>query len=364
MYWLNLICSLTISLIALTSASDTQCPLVPSLENFQIGSPQGGVQGSLQRMVPMPTSSSDRRPNKNTFRLMQYNVEWLFTDYYSNAKCPGSGCPWSNSSQATTHMNYVSQVISSLDPDFINLCEVEGCDELNQLTKIVGSEYLPYLIQGTDSATGQNVGIITKIDPVVNLYRDESRYTYPIPGSKCGYTGSSGTSGISKHYITELKLNGLNVAVLGLHLLAYPTDTTRCAEREAQAMVAQEIIIKYLNLGYEIVVLGDLNDYDGQVLDANDSIPTSQVLQILKTDGKLVTASSWIPQDTRYTNWWDKDGSCKSSSDEFTMIDHILITPGLSKKITGAFVYHGYQEFCGTYNSDHYPVIVDFDFSS
>ncbi len=318
---------------------DTQCPIIPS-------------------------NPSDRRLDKSTFRLMQYNVEWLFTDYYSNAKCPGSGCPWSNSSEASTHMDWVSKVIDELQPDYVNLCEVEGCDELNELVQTLGSgnSYNPYLIKGTDSSTGQNVGLITRIDPVVNLYRDESRYTYPIPGSKCGYTGAEETSGVSKHYITELKINGFNIAVIGLHLLAYPTDPTRCAEREAQAMIAQKNIYKYLGLGYEVIALGDLNDFDGQVLDSNNSVPISQVLEILKCGGQLVTTTTWIPQETRFTNWWDKDGSCVSTPNEFSMIDHILVTPGLASKVKGTFVYHGYEEFCGTYNSDHYPVIVDFEF--
>lgn len=354
MGWLNfslVLLSLTLGLVN----GDTQCPTVPSIP-------------------------SDRRADKSTFRLMQYNVEWLFTDYYSNAKCPGSGCPWSNSSEALTHMDWVSKVIDTLQPDYVNLCEVEGCDELDQLVQTLGSEnsYIPYLIKGTDSSTGQNVGLITRVDPVVNLYRDESRYTYPIPGSACGYTGAQGTllknstnflngqsestSGISKHYITELKMNELNIAVIGLHLLAYPTDPTRCAEREAQAMIGQQIASKYLQNGYEVIVLGDLNDFDGQVLDSNNSVPTSQVLEILKCGGQLVPTSSWIPQESRFTNWWDKDGSCVSTPNEFTMIDHILVTPGLASKVKGAFVYHGYEEFCGTYNSDHYPVIVDFEF--
>ncbi len=32
-------------------------------------------------------------------------------------------------------------------------------------------KYKPYLIKGTDTATGQNVGIITKIDPSSNMQR-------------------------------------------------------------------------------------------------------------------------------------------------------------------------------------------------
>ena len=41
------------------------------------------------------------------------------------------------------------------------------------------------------------------------------------------------------------------------------------------------------------------------------------------------------------------------------MIDHILITPGLQEKFINAYIYHGYDEYCGTYNSDHYPVILE-----
>ena len=330
---------LIISLIQLTTTitnADTQCPIVSqSIKNNTIIS---------------------------NFRLVQYNVEWLFTDYYSNSKCPGSGCPWANTSQAFTHMDYVSNVIEKLNPDYINLCEVEGCDELNQLNNLLNSNYKPYLIKGTDTSTGQNVGLLTKIDPNLNLYRDESRIEYPISNSQCGYVGNSSTTGLSKHYITEMTINKYNVAIIGLHLLAYPTDPSRCAQREAQALIVQNIINKYLDLEYEIIVIGDLNDYDGEILDANNSKPTSQVLQILKTNDKLKSISNFISQDQRYTCWWDQDESCKSSPNEFSMIDHILLTPNLYLHVNSAFVYHGYDEFCGTLNSDHYPVIVDFVF--
>ena len=30
----------------------------------------------------------DRRQDKNKLRLMQYNVEWFFLDYYSGSDCP------------------------------------------------------------------------------------------------------------------------------------------------------------------------------------------------------------------------------------------------------------------------------------
>ena len=205
---------------------------------------------------PTPVKNDDRRNDPTKFRFIQYNTEWLFIDYCSSSQCPGSGCPWKNTTEAETHLEYVSTVIHDLQPDMINICEVEGCDELKMLIEdMETTEYIPYLIKGTDTSTGQNVGMLTKIDPIKPLYRTEERVSYPIPHSTCGYTGASSTTGVSKHYITEININDIPTAVIGTHLLAYPTDVQRCAQREAQAQVLQNVIIQYIKkrvLNYSI----------------------------------------------------------------------------------------------------------------
>ena len=317
---------------------------------------------------PYVTTIDDRRSNKERLRLVQYNVEWLFIDYYSPMNCPGSGCSWINQSEAETHMNYVSNVVKELNPDIINFCEVEGCDELNILKdKLNDNTYMPYLKKGTDTSTGQNVGMLTRVDPLINLYRSELKYNYPIPGSNCGYNGSVGSSGVSKHYITEFKFNGYNVAFIAAHLLAIPTDPTRCAEREAQASVLQNVIFSYVNKEYEVIMLGDFNDYDAEVLDINDNKPTSRVLDILKgyqgeLSGlyELYNVADEITKNERYSDWWDSDDNCNTSSQkDYSMIDHILVTDGIKNNIDNVFIYHGYNEYCGKYNSDHYPLVID-----
>ena len=44
------------------------------------------------------------------------------------------------------------------------------------------------------------------------------------------------------------------------------------------------------------------------------------------------------------------------------MIDHILVTDFLRKKIFNTFMYHNYKEYCGKYDSDHFPVVIDLIF--
>tara|TARA_Y100001970_G_scaffold228967_1_gene283819 strand:- start:9687 stop:10580 length:894 start_codon:yes stop_codon:yes gene_type:complete len=296
---------------------------------------------------------------------MQYNVEWLFLDYYKNSDCPGNGCTWKNKTMANTHIQYISNVINKFNPDIINLCEVEGCDELNMVIKNTSNNYNPYLIKGTDTSTGQNVGMLTKLDPINELYHITDTYHYPISNSKCNYNGS-GNVGVSKNYVSLFKWNDINVAFISIHLLAYPTDHERCSKREAQAKIIENLIIDYTNKNYEIFIIGDFNDYDNDIMDINNSKPISQVLDIIK--GKqndvynLTNVAYNVPQKYRYTNWWDKNNNCYATMDEFVLIDHILVSDLLLSKIKDVYIYHGYTESCDRLNSDHYPIIIDIDY--
>jgi endonuclease/exonuclease/phosphatase family metal-dependent hydrolase len=226
--------------------------------------------------------------------------------------------------------------------------------------------YMPYLKKGTDTSTGQNVGMLTRIDPIVSLYRSEEKYSYPIQGSKCGYSGT-GSTGASKHYITEFKLDSMNIAFIGAHFVAIPTESSRCAQREGQASVLQPVIADYISRDYEVIVLGDLNDFDWEVLDVNSNKPTSQVLNILKGNFgdyagkyKLISVAENVVQSERYSDWYDSDDNCNTqSSKDYSMIDHVLVTSGIKNKISNVFFYHAYPEYCDTYNSDHYPVVID-----
>ena len=314
------------------------------------------------------SSSNYTNLNKNSIRIMQYNVEWLFLDYYKPMDCPGNGCTWVNESQANSHLEYVARVIDEISPDIINLCEVEGCDELQAVNKqLKNNIYQTYLLNGTDTSTGQNVGLLTKYSPILNLQRSNSKFQYPVPNSKCGYTGNPGNSSVSKHYFTEFKLGNFDLVLIGVHLLAQPIDPERCAKREAQALVIQEIVYNFIQKKKEVIVIGDMNDFDNKIPDVNSNKPNSMVLDILKgmkgqyaNSYQLFSVGEIIPQEKRFSDWWDSDNNCSTSQEnDYSMIDHLLVTPNLKSKIKKAFVYQNYSEYCGKMNSDHYPLIID-----
>jgi len=310
-----------------------------------------------------------------SLRIVQYNSEWLFMDPYKTASgyCPGEGCVWKTSNDAAIHMDCVSNVLQTLNADIVHLCEVESINELTMLG--LSSDYKQYLVQSTDSATGQNVALLSRVDFTVEAYRVETKTNYPLVGNHCGYNGVSGMEGVSKHMITEFNWTftqgtaqePIQIALIGAHLLAQPYDPERCVKREAQASVLRSVLESYLAKGYEVILLGDLNDFD--TYDVSNQ-PISRVLSILKGDDEtcmeqntcLYNLADWLDEKEKYSNWWDSDGNCTTNSaKDYSLIDHILVSNGLLDFVSDVSIYHGYDIYCGKYDSDHYPVIVDFD---
>lgn len=141
----------------------------------------------------------------------------------------------------------------------------------------------------------------------------------------------------------------------------------RCAEREAQAQVLQNVIFNYIKKGYEVIVLGDFNDYDAEIPDTNNNKPISHVLSTLKGSSgshkglySLMSVGDCISQETRFSDWYDENNNCVSSETEFSQIDHILLSKYLYDHLVEVFMYQGYEQSCSSLVSDHYPVVADF----
>jgi hypothetical protein len=109
--------------------------------------------------------------------------------------------------------------------------------------------------------------------------------------------------------VTVFSLGGMQVAFFGLNLPGPPSNyPPACSRREAQAAVVQSLVRQALQDGQEVVVCGDMNDYDGRYLDQNSHVPQSRVLRMLQdVDGdgvdELANIASLIDPSQRYTAW-------------------------------------------------------------
>lgn len=309
-----------------------------------------------------PITFNDNRSNSKQWKLAQFNVEWLFTEPYSS--CPGI-CTWNNSQEEWKHLDTIQNVLDEIDADTIHLCEVQSCTQLDQVKP--SDVYTSYMIEGKDTSTGQNVGLLTKIDPIVPVTRTEAKYDYPIQNSNCGYD-KSGSEGVSKHLITDFMIANTKIRLIGAHLLSQPNDPEACSKREAQALVLQETISDAIQNGFEVVLIGDLNDFDNEIPDINNNTPNSVVLDILKGNNgtnnnyTLYSVGDMVNKSERYTEWYDANENCVVDQSDFSTLDHILVSKTLYNYIIDVEYKHLYKQSCNTYESDHYPVVITFEF--
>lgn len=357
----------------------------------------GPAHGKALASIDCPRSPAypiDRRETSDRLRVVTFNAEWLFlSDAVGSggrkpattaANCPGSGCTWETDEEARNHLLHVAQVLDRLNADVVVLQEVQSCGVMETLRAALPrqAQYRSFMVRGTDTATGQNVGLLTKVDPYNPLTRVSSRVDWPVPGSQCGYTSNTTlSSGVSKHFFTTIQVKQRRIGLVGLHLLAMPVMPSRCAQREAQAAVIRDAIF---NGGFaseieDLIVFGDINDYDGDVLDVSDNTPTSRVIHFLggqevppaaaetqvQTQQSaapflLHNIASFVSKAQRYTAWYDRNGNCiDDGGPEHTSIDHTFVSSSLFQRVQNAFIDHSYEACCKCPYSDHWPVVVD-----
>ena len=272
----------------------------------------------------------------------------------------------------------VAAVIEAINPDILNLVEATSKDSVDLLVKILHekglTDYHGYHVESNDSFTSMDVALISKIAPdeidgasIRTMYSEIDdptwRETYRVIGRNGKASNRNGS--ISRNAVYLLTVGGYQLGFLGLHLKSNPSDDTANAQRSAQAKIAQRIIRKEItSRGYLPIVLGDLNDYDPDVPDRDDTRDTAtMVLRDIKDfdsgqDGdELVNVATLIPrQADRYTSFWDRnENGARDPYDVFTMIDHILLPKELIPLVKRAFIFHSVD----LDTSDHRAIVVD-----
>jgi exonuclease III len=209
-------------------------------------------------------------------------------------------------------------------------------------------------VTGTDTFTGQDVALLTRIDPENDAIQRDDRQ------------GQAGTvrKAVSKNYQAKLSVDNTKIALIGLHFLAFPLNQSRRLEREAQADAMRQVALEFRAQGFRPIVLGDFNDYDGDAdsRDHRDNMPVTNVLRNLKAmdpgdpADNLVNASTFVPKAVRYTAFHDANRNGQVDfPNEVTSIDHILLAPELAERVDVVEIPHDHDP---RQVSDHFPVVA------
>ena len=283
-------------------------------------------------------------------RVATFNGEFLFDGEgdEGEATFPWKGDP----DKARAHRAAVGSVVRQLDADVLLIPETENLNALQLMVDEVLSDqgYTAYLIDGRDSFTGQDVGLLSRV-PVDTLGRVDDQL--PVGLSDRLY-------GVSKNIWARMTLAGTPVTLVGIHFLARPDDPERSDRRETQAEVIRQFVAQEAAAGREIILLGDVNDFDDQALDRRGSTPITNVMERLKAVGPgpeddLINVLSDVPQADRFTSFYDRNANDQFEEGEFSAIDHLLLSPALYRRVREVRYVHSFDP---REVSDHFPIVV------
>lgn len=328
----------------------------------------------LLSLAAVPAASFGEEAKSTHVRIVAFNAEIL----HAPGVRAGQLSKYRFDYARARHIERVADLIETLNPDVLNLAEVTSREAVDAIVAILHdkglTDYRGYHVESNDTFTGMDVALITKVEPdlvdgkpIRTIYSEEDDPTWRQAYSFTGYSGDrlTRTASLSRNSVYFLTIAGHKLGFLGLHLKSNPEDEYSNAQRTAQAKLAVRVVrSEIVKRGYLPFVLGDLNDYDPDVPDRDETRdPATKVLKMLKDydqdqpGDELLNVASKIPrQEDRYTSHWDwNENGAHDPQDVFTMIDHILLPKELAPYITRAFICRT----VGLDTSDHYPVVVD-----
>ena len=272
----------------------------------------------------------------------------------------------------------VAAVIEAINPDILNLVEVTSKEGVEYLVRILHekglTQYQGYHVENHDDYTSMDVALISKIAPDVitgnyihTFFSEENDLIWRQKYTTQGRNGESLelTAGIPRHVVYYITIGEHKLGFLGLHLKSNPSSKFANDRRSAQSIVAQRILQKEIvSRNYLPIVLGDINDFDPDVPDQDDSQDTqTNVVRNLKDfdynqeGDELDNVARLIPRVAdRYTAFWDRnENGVRDPYDVFSMLDHIFLPKQYMPYVKRAFIFHS----IALETSDHYAVVVD-----
>lgn len=201
------------------------------------------------------------------FRAMTINTEWLWTPF--DKKVDGSLKHLRDMSETDylEELRFYAAQIQARSIDIVALSEIENeqvADELVRAlntkgNKEVGQKWQSYFKQGRDTATGQDVAIISKLSYVEGSLTD---FNFPS-----GFIAGAGKAKkLSKIVGAQFWINDINsrkkLGVITAHLLSKRHENKKKAtNREKQALGVKKAVERFRHDSDALIVMGDFNDY-------------------------------------------------------------------------------------------------------
>tara|TARA_R110001592_G_scaffold135779_4_gene352258 strand:- start:1470 stop:2282 length:813 start_codon:yes stop_codon:yes gene_type:complete len=193
---------------------------------------------------------------------MTINTEWLWTPF--DKKVDGSLKHLKDMSETDylAEISFYKKHIQAKNIDLVALSEIENEQVASDIARELGSDWKVYFKQGRDTATGQDVAIISRLAYVEGSLTD---FNFPA-GFIAGEGKAKKLSKIVGAQFWLDKSNGsrsekFKLGVITAHLLSKRNENKHKAiKREKQALGLKQAIEHFRQVSDGLIVMGDFND--------------------------------------------------------------------------------------------------------
>jgi len=191
--------------------------------------------------------------------VMAINAEWLWTP--KDGKPDGARVRIRDMSLSkyNQEIRYYSSLIGRTDTDVVALSEIENASVVEDLVTSLGHPWRGYFRQGRDTATGQDVALLSRLTLVEGSVTD-----FGFPAGRISRTdkGKRLSKVIGAVFVD--RDSAQHIGVVTAHFLSRRNDNARkSANRLRQAQATLEALKQFDSTVGSIVVLGDFNDVHG-----------------------------------------------------------------------------------------------------
>lgn len=236
---------------------------------------------------------------------MAINTEWLWTPHDHHVD--GSKFNKGDMSKAAyaEEVSFYTSIILANKAEIVALSEIENEMVANDLARKLGSKWRAYFKQGRDTATGQDVAILSNLELVADSVTD---FNFPS-GRISGSTKQKRLSkvlGVRFDYVSDQRKKQ-QIGIITAHFLSKRNDNkNKSQNRQRQARALVKTFAMSGSDTSKLVVLGDFNDFIN-----------SPTIRILLKQGQLQSAEVGIVNPLSGPN-----GS--QTNDRSKSVDHIL----------------------------------------
>lgn len=189
-------------------------------------------------------------------RVMAVNAEWLWTPKDGVAEGDRVRIKDMRLQDYQEELDYYASLILKSNADVVAFSEIENQSVMEDLTTALGEPWVSYFRQGRDTATGQDVAIVSRLSVVPGSVTD-----FNFPAGRLSWNDRGKRLSKVLGAVFALPNSNEYVAVLTSHFLSRRNDSLKKSNNRLRQANAALIALQMFDSKItKAIVLGDLND--------------------------------------------------------------------------------------------------------